>query len=241
MTRKYSLLILCAAFLSAPTWANVPTSNTWTITASDDNGAVGTVTDASVPSFSADFSIVRRNVVSFAGATWTGGAEINVLNAAAGVDPGTGDSIEYDVTFSNVQGGSIVNIVSEYGTTTNNDLDATWTYTFPGGGLAELIDPDNQMVEPNGTLFPSGGFVTNATSELGAAAHTWCVVVPANNATLSWASPTHAFAEAMAFRIEVAQQQLVTVPVPTLSTWSSLALALGLGLMGFVGIRRLQS
>lgn len=228
MTSLFRIFLVISCILALPLHADVPTNNTWTITSSDDNGATGTVTDSSLPGFSADFTITRTigGPDSFGAATWTGGNEINLFNDRSGPNPGTGDSVQLNITFSNVTGGSIANIISEYGTTTNNDVDATWTYTWAGAD-ATLLDPDGQMAEADNSTFESGGLVTSATSELAAASHTWCVTIPASSVALDWASPTHAFAEAMAFRI-----QLTPPTIPTLSTWGILALVMLFGLFG---------
>ncbi len=226
------LIFICA--FGTNLQADVTTNNIWTITSSDDTGASGTITDSSFPGFSADFTIVRSNVVSFAEATWTGGNEINIFNRRDRLDLGTGNAVQLEISFSNVVGGTIAGVVSEYGTATNNVFDATWTYTWTNNGSASLLDPDNQMVEADNSTFTTSGLVTNATSELNAASHTWCVTIPTSSVILNWASTTLAFSEAMAFRVQVAAL-LPPTPVPTLSTWGLMILMLGIAGIRFSG------
>jgi len=195
-------------------------ANTWSVTSSNDAGASGTVTDDSIPGFSADFSITRFNVVGFAGAIWDDGANLNVFNTSAG----GASSVDLSLSFSNVTGGSISSIISEYGNTTNNNLNSTWTHVFSGSGSAVLTDPDNQMHQANGFTYLSGGFVSNATSELIGPLHTWFVTIPNDSVTLQWASGTFAVNEDMAFRFTVAP------PVPSLGPIGILILASLLGL-----------
>lgn len=226
------LILICA--FTTNLQADVITNNTWTLNTGTPTGASGTITDSSLPGFSADFTIIRSNVVSFGGPVWTGGNQLNLLNGSAGTNPGAGDSVQLELSFSNIVGGTIAGVVSEYGTTTNNDVDATWTYTWTTGGSATLLDPvaalypSGQMAEADNSTFTTGGLVTNATSELNATEHTWCVTIPTNSVILNWASPTHAFAEAMAFRVQVA----APAPVPTLSSWGIMLAILILGILG---------
>ena len=220
---KYASLLALYLF-TAFSQANVITNNTWTINSSDATSASGTITDSSVPGFSADFIISRRNVIGLGAQSWSGGPEVSLLNANI---PGpTPDSIELEVSFSNVSGGTITGIVSEFGPLASQAFNSRWTYQWAGGGTATLFDPDNQMADAdNSTILTGGFFTTNNGPQITGGAHTWSVLIPTDSLILNWASPSNAFAEGMAFRAQV-QSLPTAVPATPLSIVITLGLLL---------------